>query len=191
MRIKPVLVTIAIVTIFLTACKKNAVKLEYTNAKGEVPQVGNLVFRFNMSLAKDSMLNVWDSTNYISFTPKIPGRFRWEGPDELVFSPSQPLQPATTYSAKFKSELFRYSKFNKVDSKKIEFHTPALALENAQLVWTMPDETTRNLVPQVDLMFNYNVDPAKLKDKLTIEFDGKKTEFTPQTVSAEKKLSFR
>src|SRR6185503_5629986 len=191
MRIKPLLVTIAIVTIFLSACKKNAVKLEYTNAKGEVPQIGNLIFRFDRSLARDSMLNVWDSTDYISFNPKIPGRFRWEGPDELVFSPSQPLQAATTYTAKFQSELFRYSKFNKVDSKKLEFHTPALALENAQVVWTMPDEATRNIVPQLDLMFNYRVDPAKLKEKLVIEFDGKKAELTPQTVSADKKLSFR
>ena len=84
MRIKPVLVTILIVTIFLSACKQNAVKLEYTNAKGEVPQMGNLVFRFDKSLMKDSLLNVWDSTDYISFTPKIPGRFRWESPDQLV-----------------------------------------------------------------------------------------------------------
>jgi alpha-2-macroglobulin len=191
MRIKTVLVTIILVTIFLPACKKNAVKLEYTNAKGEVPLMGNLVFRFDKSLAKDSLLNVWDSTDYISFTPKIAGRFRWEGPDELVFSPSQPLQPATTYSAKFKSELFRYSKYDKVDSRTIEFHTPALTLENAQVIWTMPDETTRNIVPQVDLVFNYKVDPAKLQEKLTIEFDGKKAAFTPQTMSPGNKLSFR
>ncbi|HET9747153.1 MAG TPA: MG2 domain-containing protein, partial [Chitinophagaceae bacterium] len=194
MRIKPVLVIpmIAIgITIFLIACKRNAVKLEYTNAKGEVPQIGNLIFRFDRSLGTDTMLNVWDSTDYISFTPKIPGRFRWEGPDELVFSPSQPLQPATSYTAKFKNDLFRYSKYDKVDGKQIEFHTPALVLENAQVVWTMPDEATRNIVPQLDLLFNYKVDPAKLKDKLSIEFYGKKTEFTPQTVSADKNLSFR
>jgi hypothetical protein len=97
-----------------------------------------------------------------------------------VFSPSQPLQPATSYTAKFKSELFRYSKYNKVDSKKIEFHTPALELANAQVVWTMPDEATRNIVPQLDLAFNYKVDPNKLKEKLVVEFDGKKAEFTPQ-----------
>jgi hypothetical protein len=80
MRIKHVLVTVLTVTIFLSACKKNAVKLEYTNAKGEVPQTGNLVFRFNKSLMKDSLLNVWDSTAYVSFQPKIPGRFRWGKP---------------------------------------------------------------------------------------------------------------
>ncbi len=192
MRIKPVLVTIIIVTIFLSACKKNAVKLEYTNAKGEVPQIGNLIFRFDKSLIKDSLLNVWDSTDYISFTPKMPGRFRWESPDQLVFSPSQPLLPATTYTAKFSSEVLRYSKYNKVeDADNINFNTPALALENAQVVWTMPDEATRNVVPQLDLFFNYKIDPAKLKEKLAIEVDGKETSFTPQTISSDTKVSFR
>jgi len=192
MRIKPVLATILIVTIFLTACKKNAVTLEHTNAKGEVPQVGNLIFRFNKSLMRDSLLNLWDSTNYISFTPKISGRFRWESPDLLVFSPSQPLLPATTYSAKITSEVLRYSKYNKVEgADNISFNTPALALENAQVVWTMPDEATRNVVPQLELFFNYKIDPAKLKEKLTIEVDGKETSFTPQTISPETKVSFR
>jgi alpha-2-macroglobulin len=192
MRIKPFLVTITIVTIFLSACKKNAVQLEYTNAKGEVPQMGNLIFRFSKSLIKDSLLNVWDSTDYISFTPKIPGRFRWESPDQLVFSPAQLLQPATTYTAKFSSEVLRYSKYNKVEgADKIIFNTPALALENAQVVWTMPDEATRNVVPQLDLFFNYKIDPAKLKEKLVIEVDGKETSFTPQTISSEAKISFR
>ena len=194
MRIKPVLVIpIAIgITIFLSACKKNAVQLEYTNAKGQVPQIGNLVFRFNKSLMRDSLLNAWDSTDYISFTPKIPGRFRWESPDQLVFSPSQPLLPATTYSAKFNSEIFRYSKYDKVEgADKISFNTPALSLENAQVVWTMPDEATRNVIPQLDLFFNYKIDPAELKEKLAIQVDGKETSFTPQTVSSDSKISFR
>src|SRR5687767_2320350 len=192
MRSQPVLVTIFIVTTFLSACKKNVVQLEYTNAKGEVPQIGNLIFRFDKSLTRDSLLNVWDSTDYISFTPKIPGRFRWESPDQLVFSPSQPLLPATTYSAKFNSELFRYSKYDKIEGAgKISFNTPALALENAQLVWTMPDEATRNVIPQLDLFFNYKIDPADLKEKLSIAVDGKETSFTQQTVSPDSKISFR
>src|SRR5262245_17402686 len=95
MRITTVLFPMAIGIFFFSACSRNSVRLDYTNAKGEVPQLQNLVFRFNHSLAKDSMLNVWDSADYISFEPAIPGRFRWEGPDQLVFSPSRPLSPAT------------------------------------------------------------------------------------------------
>jgi hypothetical protein len=115
MRIKSYLVPlIAAGTIFLSSCKKNAVSLSFTNAKGEVPVLGNLVFRFSHSLATDSMLNAWDSTNYISFEPGLKGKFRWQSPDELVFSPAEPLSPATTYKAKLKSAVLKFSKYNSV-----------------------------------------------------------------------------
>src|ERR1700741_3616289 len=136
MRIKTYLVPLIAGTIFLSSCKRNAITLSFTNAKGEVPQLGNLVFRFSHSLATDSMLNAWDSTNYISFEPKIPGKFRWESPDELVFSPAQPLNPATAYKAKIKGAVLKYSKYNSVkNGDKISFHTPSLALDNSQVVW--------------------------------------------------------
>ena len=94
MRIRTFLVPLIAGTIFISSCSKNVVTLSYTNAKGEVPQLGNLIFRFNKSIVTDSMLNTWDSTDYISFNPAIKGKFRWESPDQLVFSPSQPLNPA-------------------------------------------------------------------------------------------------
>ena len=192
MCIKTIVAGAFFTSIILIACKKNSVQLEYSNARGEVPQLGNLIFRFNQSIAKDSMLNVWDSTEYVSFEPKIKGRYRWESPDQLVFSPAEALQPATTYKAKFTSEVLRHSKYDHIkDADDLVFNTPPLLLENAQVVWTMPDEATRNVVPQLDLSFNYKVDPAKLKEKLSIEVDGAKTEFTPQTVSIDSKLSFR
>jgi alpha-2-macroglobulin len=105
----PILVGVA--AVFFSACNRNSVKLDYTNAKGEVPQLSNLVFRFSNSLVKDSMLNQWDSTEYISFEPSIKGRFRWQSPDELVFSPSTQLMAATAYKARIGSEVLRHSKF--------------------------------------------------------------------------------
>ncbi len=75
MRIKTFLAATLAAAFFLSSCKRNAVSLDFTNAKGEVPLLGNLTFRFNQSLIKDSLLNQWDSTEYVSFEPKIPGRF--------------------------------------------------------------------------------------------------------------------
>ena len=136
MRINTFLVPLIAGTIFLSACSKNYVSLSYTNAKGEVPQLGNLIFRFNQSMVKDSMLNAWDSTDYISFEPGIKGKFRWESPDQLVFSPSQPLSPATSYKATIKKAVLKFSKYNDVkEAEKIEFHTPDLTLDNSQVVW--------------------------------------------------------
>lgn len=191
MRIKFLIVPlIAAGAIFLSSCKKNSVSLSFTNAKNEVPQLGNLVFRFSHSLATDSMLNAWDSTDYISFEPAIAGKFRWESPDELVFSPSQPLQPATRYTAKIRSSVLRFSKYNSVKGgDKISFHTPDLTLDGLQVVWV--GESSTSAIPQLDLFFNYRVNPEDLKDKLSIEAEGKKVNFNMITISPDNKISVR
>ncbi|HEU4573427.1 MAG TPA: MG2 domain-containing protein, partial [Chitinophagaceae bacterium] len=177
---------------FLTSCQRNAVKLDFTNAKGEVQQLGNLVFRFSKSLVTDSLLNRWDSTAYVSFEPKIKGRFRWESPDQLVFSPLQPLAPATNYTAKISSEVLRYSKYNHVEGgDAIRFHTPDLSLENSQVVWMLQDENSRIAVPQIDLYFNYPVNPAELKTKLSIAVEGQPADYTMMTASSSDKISLR
>src|SRR5882724_449455 len=139
MRIKVTLLTTATVVIFLLACNRNFVALDYTNAQDEVPPLGNLIFRFDKSLVHDSLLNRWDSTQYVSFEPKIPGRFRWEHPDELVFSPSQPLAPATTFKATLKSDILQYSKYGRIKKgEALVFHTPDLKLDLASATWVQP-----------------------------------------------------
>ncbi|HRO70339.1 MAG TPA: MG2 domain-containing protein, partial [Chitinophagaceae bacterium] len=172
------------------SCNKNAVSLSYTNAKDEVPLLGNLVFRFSQSMVKDSMLNVWDSTEYISFEPAIPGRFRWESPDQLVFSPAQPLNPATDYKARVKNSVLRFSKFDDIkDGDRISFHTPGLTLDNSQITWV--GESSTSAVPQLDLLFNYRVNPESLKERMTIEVEGKKAEYAIITASPENRIAVR
>ncbi len=191
MRIKPLSFFAAVLFILVIAgCKRNAVVLSYTNAKGEIPRLGNLVFRFNQSMVSDSLLNNWDSTEYISFEPAIKGRFRWESPDELVFSPSQPLSPATNYKAKVKSPVLKFSKYDKVEgADKLDFYTPNLSLDNAQVTWIGESATTA--VPQVDLLFNYPVDPASVKERLEIKIDDKSPEVAMISASPDNKISFR
>src|ERR1700722_6095974 len=96
------------------SCNRSTVSLDYTNAKDEVPPLGNLTFRFDQPLVSDSLVDQWDSTQYIEFEPKIAGRFRWEHPDELVFSPAQALAPATTFKATLKDAVLRHSKFGRI-----------------------------------------------------------------------------
>ena len=176
--------------VFLYGCNRQMVALDYTNAKDEVPQLGNLVFRFNKPLVTDSLLNQWDSTEYVSFEPKIPGRFRWEHGDELVFSPSRPLAAATTYKARLGNELLRFSKFDKIEKgENLSFSTADLKLENTNTTWVLRDENNKTAVPQVDLYFNYPVNAAALKDKLAITADGKSLNYTVQSVSDGNKIS--
>ena len=192
MRIKYFLATTIVVAIFLSSCNRNYVALDYTNAKGEVPQLGNLVFRFNKSLYPDSLLNNWDSTDYISFEPGIPGRFRWDGPDELIFSAAQPLRPATTYKAKIKDEVLRFSKFNDVkEAGDVTFNTAPLQLNDAQVTWVLQDEARRLAVPQITLQFNYPVQVDEVKKKLQVEVEGRKTEYAIQNIGASETIAIR
>lgn len=175
-----------------SSCNRTTVDLEFTNAKDEVPQLGNLTFRFSRALVTDSMLNRWDSSEYISFEPDIRGRFRWENNNELVFSPSRPLAPATSYKASLTREILRHSSYGRIsDPDKIAFHTPGLAPENINVSWVLKDENARIAVPQVDLYFNYPVDPAAAKDNITIEADGKRINYHVQTLSAHNRMSLQ
>ena len=192
MRIRLSWVTTPFFLLILMGCNHSVVKLDYTNAKDEVPQLGNLVFRFDKSLVSDSLINRWDSTEYISFEPKITGRFRWEHPDELVFSPDRPLLPATSYKAVLQDELLSHSKFGKVDSHSpIAFHTPNLQVTNSITSWVIQDETTNTASPQLDIFFNYSVNPASLKEKLTITYSGKPLSYNIQNLTADNKISVR
>ncbi|MEO6914603.1 MAG: alpha-2-macroglobulin [Chitinophagaceae bacterium] len=192
MRNSFVLLTTLAVVIFLCGCNRNSVDLDYTNAKDEVPQLGNLTFRFNKSIVPDSLLSQWDSTEYVKFEPAIAGRFRWERPDELVFSPSRPLPPATSFKAILNDKIVRHSKFSGISKgKDIAFHTPDLQLQGVNPIWVLADDNGKIAIPQIDLSFNYPVDPNKLKEKLQVEVDGKIASFVMQTLSASDRISVR
>jgi hypothetical protein len=185
-------VALAIAIIFIFTGSRNYVAVDFTTAKGEVPRLGNLVFRFNKSIHPDSLLNVWDSTEYVSFEPEIPGRFRWEAPDQLVFSPSEPLLPATNYKAKVRKDVLGYSKYNSLkNGDDLDFHTAPLQMEDAQVSWVLQDENSRTAVPQIMLRFNYPVKTEDLKDKLRVEVEGNKTEYTVQNLGSASEVSLR
>jgi uncharacterized protein YfaS (alpha-2-macroglobulin family) len=181
-----------VVAFFLSSCKQDSVTLESTTARGEVPQLGNLTFRFSNALMPDSLLNDWDSTEYISFKPAIAGRFRWQSPDELVFSPSKPLLPSTTYKAEVRDEVLRYSKYDRVKSdKETQFHTAPLQFDAAQVTWVLVDEGSRAITPQLQLGFNYAVKTDLIKEKLSVLIDGAATPFTIQNVGSSKMVNLR
>src|SRR4051812_11241852 len=108
------LLFLALSVLLFFSCKHTTVNLEKTNAKGEVPQLGNLTFKFNNALVTDSALDQWDSTEYVIFKPSIAGKFRWEQPDLLVFSPSKPLPPSTNFTAEFSDDVIEHTKYNHI-----------------------------------------------------------------------------
>jgi uncharacterized protein YfaS (alpha-2-macroglobulin family) len=192
MRFKASVLLTIILAFFITSCNRNLVSLDFTNAKDEVAPLTNLVFRFDKSLIPDSLINHWDSTKYISFEPAIAGKFRWEHEDELIFSPSTPMLPATNYRAVLNSDILQFSKFDRFsNAKDIQFHTAELKLENTNSSWVLQDENSKIYTAQLDLFFNYPVDPTLLKEKLTLTLDDKPVTYSLQTLSASDKISIR
>jgi alpha-2-macroglobulin len=184
---RPLLLALSVLLMF--SCNRNVVKLDHTNAKGEVPRLVNLTFRFNNAMVPDSLLNEWSAAEYISFEPAIPGKFRWEQVDELVFSPAQPLAPATTFEAELNDELLRFTKYTSIKSDKILFFTPELKLEDMQVSWVLQDERTKTAVPRADLYFNYPVSPASIKEKLQLKADGQNISYKVSTLSNDSRIS--
>ncbi|MEO5997029.1 MAG: MG2 domain-containing protein, partial [Chitinophagaceae bacterium] len=182
----------AVFFLSLISCNRTKVTLEATTARDEVPQLGNLSFHFSKALVGDSQLNRWESIEYISFKPAIEGRFRWEHPDELVFSPSKPLPPATSFKAIFHDEILSHSKYGRLENTdKVAFRTPDLTWETNNIAWVLQDENSNTAVPQIELYFNYPVNPTALKDKLRLELDGKPANYALQTLSTNNKITVR
>jgi hypothetical protein len=176
----------------IASCNRSTVNLDYTNARDEVPALGNLTFRFDQTLVSDSLVDQWDSTQYVEFEPRIPGRFRWEHPDELVFSPARALSPATTYKATLKDAILQHSKFGRLGGGAgLVFHTPDLRVDNVNATWVLQEENSTSAIPQLDIQFNYPVKPNDLKDKLHILVGGQPVDYALQTLSASDHISLR
>lgn len=152
------------------SCFNKAVKLAETNAKDEVAVLSNLSFRFNTNIYPDSLLGKWSEEEFVTFHPAIKGRFRWKAADLLIFSPSEPLPPATNFTAKFTSEVLRYSTFDQVEgADELQFHTAVLRLEDSHVSWAIMDAA--QAVPVLHLQFNHPVNPEQLKDKLQVQLE--------------------
>lgn len=178
-----------LVLLSIAACNKNKVNLVETTAKDEVPSLGNLSFTFDKNLVADSLLDKWDSTEYITFDPPITGRFRWQNTNELIFSPEYELSPATDYKAKVNKSILQYNKkYSLGNCPEAKFHTPYLSLSNSYALWNV-SEGSSNAFPQVDLQFNYNIDPEKVKGLLSIEVDGEQKNFNIQTTAPDSKIA--
>ena len=155
-----------------TSCKRDAVKLDGKNFESEVPTVGNLVFNFDRTIAPDSVLDFWDTTAYITFEPKIEGRFKWNSQTELVFSPYNELPASTEFSATLTKSITKFTKFKLIGETEVKFHTPYLSLSRSHAFWTVNGEDYEHPLVQLDLEFNYMIDPNEIAKKIKIEVEG-------------------
>ncbi|QHL86826.1 alpha-2-macroglobulin family protein [Nibribacter ruber] len=150
--------------------KSDELRLDQNNFEEEIAQEQNLVFTFDKRLVSDSLLNKWDTVPYIKFTPAVEGKFKWAGPDELVFSPTKPFAPSTKYQAELTPNLLKHAeqKYKIPAGQELSFHTPLLALEKVRTFWVQNQNSPNELEASIQLDFNYPVAYAQLRDLLKV-----------------------
>lgn len=185
-------------TVF-TSCssESNTVNIKKTNIYDEQVAIQqNIAFTFDKELVSDSLLELWDTLNYVEFTPKVKGKFKWVDKDRLVFSPDIGYKPSTSYKAKVTDLVLAHAtkKYTLSSENEVSFHTPYLNLSSTESVWIM-DETTREIRLKIGIGFNYEIQPGQLSSLLTIKYKGKKLDYklrsTSQTNFAEVTIANR
>jgi len=182
MNIRVLLSTFVGLLILIVACSTpTTVSLVETNFGKEVNQKQNFVFKFDKDLAPEEKLNLWDSTEYITFNPPIPGSFRWISSKELLFSPSSKLRNSTEYSAVVTNKITRFLDKKQepltVKSEPIAFNTPLLKLVSSETIWSSsPTVSTKGFV-KATLTFNYPVNPNEISQKISVTSGGTNVPF--------------
>lgn len=169
--------------LIIVSCKPGAenIKIISQNFTDEIQQQQNLVFRFNKPLVSDSELNLWDTVQYISFTPEVKGMYRWSAADELTFSPTQPFLPATAYKATFNNAVLKYSHARwQGSAPAFDFHTPWLNTEAISIIWARASSGIPAVRAQVT--FNYEIEKPETNDGFSVMLNNAPATFaaTPQ-----------
>ncbi|WP_190300512.1 alpha-2-macroglobulin family protein [Rufibacter hautae] len=156
--------------LFGCGVKSDELRLEKKNFEAEIAQEQNLVFTFDKKLVSDSLLNQWDTIPYLTFTPKVEGKFKWTAPDELVFSPAKAFAPSTDYAAELNPQLLKHSptKFKIPAGQEVKFHTPYLKLNTTKAYWTQNENNPSQLEANLLFDFNYPIPFQRLREKLKV-----------------------
>jgi uncharacterized protein YfaS (alpha-2-macroglobulin family) len=161
----------------LYACSRSGqIQVDKTNFAEEIALQQNLIFTFSNDVVPDSLLNRWDSTAFVRIEPRVQGKFKWNAPNELVFSPDLGFQPSTDYQATLTDKLGEIpgaanGSVNK--EKTFAFHTPYLRLSSTDVVWTKTG--SGSIEALLNLNFNYKVNPKDVGNLLVLKIDGKET----------------
>jgi hypothetical protein len=91
-----------LVLLAASSCSKKSAKEQVvqTTADGdEIDPYANLVFTFDDAVVDAGQINRWDTTQFVKFSPAVPGKFKWTSARKLTFSPMTPFQPSTVFKA--------------------------------------------------------------------------------------------
>lgn len=177
----PTFVSCLLILFLLPSCDKpeNQVNITLKNFTEEILLKQNLTFTFNKNLVGSDQINKWTDEQYINFDPPVPGSFKWTASNELTFSPFDIFTPSTKFKGTLNKNILKHAE-NKNLQLKLEsfnFNTPFLKLKNAYQQWKLSTINAGKAILQTQLVFNTDINPIDLQDKIKIEVNGKETEY--------------
>ena len=180
----------AILILGISACSiKENVKIIETNFSEVIQEQQSLKFSFNQDLFPDSLLNQWDTTQYLVFDPPVQGKFKRISKNELLFSPSLKFLPSTDYKVSLTDNLLAFSQEDYgISTGEIKFHTLYLEMEYVNAFWAINKDNPNDIEVRLQVGFNQQVEPKDLKKLLTVSINGKSVEPTPVTLNPSHKI---
>ncbi|RKY95155.1 MAG: hypothetical protein DRQ01_00525 [Ignavibacteriae bacterium] len=166
-----ILFLLLVLTLIKGCGPSNTVKVDSFTPTGKVEKLTNFVIEFSEDLAPQDLQDKWLDEEFITFSPAIPGKFKWTSDNTLVFSPDAPLEAIQNYAATINKQVLFNTSFSP-DFDTYEFHTPYFDVTKADFFWTNIPHQSYKLSVQANLHFNYPVEPQSLKDYLEIKRDG-------------------
>ncbi|MGA2297832.1 MAG: MG2 domain-containing protein, partial [FCB group bacterium] len=164
-------ILLAITFIFLMLSCGNSVKVVKFSPEGQVNTLTTFTIEFSKELAPADMQDKWLTDEFISFEPKIQGKFKWVSGNTLIFSPDVKLEPIQEYQAEITKKVLFNTPFS-LDTKTIKFHTPDFNISKVDLFWTQIPNQYYKMSVQANLQFNYPVVPEQLRQFIEVQRDG-------------------
>jgi uncharacterized repeat protein (TIGR01451 family) len=194
MHFRKIFFTLLVTILLLSSCsRRNEVHLVSKNFESEVDQQQNLIFTFDKDLVGDSLTGQWDSIRYITFTPAVEGKFKWNSSRELLFSPLMGFKPSTDYTAEISRNITSRSTVPYTFSGKrtIPFHTQYLSMVSSKGFWTVSKSDPDAAALMVSVTFNYKVDPGTVEDHTNLYLNNEKVDYEMASTEVSNEMTLR
>ena len=162
---------VILILFYLTGCgPSNTVEITSFTPQGNVNRLTTFTIEFSKDIAPAEVQNKWVTDEYVTFEPKIEGKFKWTDSKTLLFSPDYPLQPIQSYTAKITDKVLFDKKYSS-DFGTYKFQTPDFDATKADFFWTQIPNQSYKISVQSNLYFNYAVEPNDIRNYLEVYKD--------------------
>lgn len=170
------IIYLLILLILFSCSSKDLVEITKFTPTGEVERTANFTIEFNKELAPIDKIGEWMTDEFVVFNPQIKGKFKWIDSKTLQFSPDFALESMQEYTAEISDKVLFEKKLS-TNFETVAFSTPHFDVTKAEFFWNRIPHKDHVASIQVNLYFNYPVDPSSLAEHINIELEGEKRDY--------------